>query len=113
HILPEALNIPDFGVELDRIAAEVRGEVEEARARVEGGADLQVREDVRWGEGATDEILRLLGDLSADLVVLGTHGRGLLKRFLLGSVASGVARRSPCPVLLVPPAMWRDEDRRE
>ena len=38
----------------------------------------------------------------ADLVVLGTHGRRGIDRWLLGSVAEGVARRSTVPVLLVP-----------
>jgi nucleotide-binding universal stress UspA family protein len=38
----------------------------------------------------------------ADLVVLGTHGRRGVERWLLGSVAEGVARRSTVPVLLVP-----------
>jgi nucleotide-binding universal stress UspA family protein len=38
----------------------------------------------------------------ADLIVLGTHGRRGVERWLLGSVAEGVARRSTIPVLLVP-----------
>jgi len=37
----------------------------------------------------------------ADLVVIGSHGREGLDRVLLGSVAEGVARRAPCPVLVV------------
>ena len=39
---------------------------------------------------------------SADLLVLGTHGRRGMERWLLGSVADGVARCSTVPVLLVP-----------
>jgi nucleotide-binding universal stress UspA family protein len=39
----------------------------------------------------------------ADLLVIGTHGRGGLERFLLGSVADEVLRNAPCPVLTVPP----------
>jgi nucleotide-binding universal stress UspA family protein len=38
----------------------------------------------------------------ADLVVAGTHGRTGVQRRLLGSVAEGIARVSPLPVLLVP-----------
>jgi len=38
----------------------------------------------------------------ADVLVLGTHGRRVMERLLLGSVAEGVARRSTVPVLLVP-----------
>lgn len=41
--------------------------------------------------------------LSADLVVLGTHGRRGFNRLLHGSVAEAVLHRAPCPVLTVPP----------
>lgn len=110
HILPEALNVPDFGLEPEKIGRELQEEVRQARARVAGAESLAVREEVRWADTAVDEIVRMLGNPPADLVVLGTHGDGPLKRFLMGSVASGVSRRSPCPVLLVPPALWREED---
>lgn len=36
-----------------------------------------------------------------DLIVMGTKGRTGIKRFLLGSVASGVVTYAPCPVLVV------------
>jgi nucleotide-binding universal stress UspA family protein len=39
----------------------------------------------------------------ADLLVMGTHGRGGLERLMIGSVAEKVLRRAPCPVLTVPP----------
>ena len=38
-----------------------------------------------------------------DLVVIGTHGRGGLKKLFLGSVAEGVSREAPCAVLIVGP----------
>jgi nucleotide-binding universal stress UspA family protein len=41
--------------------------------------------------------------ISADLVVMGTHGRRGFERLLIGSVAEKVLRKAPCPVLLVPP----------
>jgi nucleotide-binding universal stress UspA family protein len=44
-------------------------------------------------------------DCSADLVVLGTHGRTGAQRFLLGSVAEQIFRRSLRPVLTVGPAV--------
>jgi nucleotide-binding universal stress UspA family protein len=40
-------------------------------------------------------------DWPADLVVIGSHGRYGVDRVLLGSVAEGVARHAPCPVLVV------------
>ena len=39
----------------------------------------------------------------ADLMVMTTHARGPMGRFWLGSVADGLLRQAPCPVLLIPP----------
>jgi len=36
-----------------------------------------------------------------DLIVMGTHGRGVLAHAILGSVAERVVRFAPCPVLTV------------
>jgi nucleotide-binding universal stress UspA family protein len=40
---------------------------------------------------------------NADLLVMGTHGRGGFERLLLGSTTEKVIRTAPCPVLTVPP----------
>jgi nucleotide-binding universal stress UspA family protein len=50
-----------------------------------------------------EQVAQLAADLEADLVVVGTHGRRGLSRIVLGSVAEGVVRLSPCPVLVVRP----------
>ena len=48
-----------------------------------------------------DAVLSAAEDLSADLVVMGTHGRRGLARALIGSVAESVVRTSTVPVLTV------------
>jgi nucleotide-binding universal stress UspA family protein len=63
-------------------------------------AGLTVHPVLRVGL-AHREIVDLATDDKADLVVIGTHGRGGLARAMLGSVADRVARLAPCPVLLV------------
>jgi nucleotide-binding universal stress UspA family protein len=50
-----------------------------------------------------DDIERLAGELKPTFIVMGTHGRTGFRRAMLGSVAEGVARRAPAPVLIVPP----------
>ena len=47
------------------------------------------------------EIVALAQDKRADLIVIGTHGRGGVNRALLGSVADRVVRLASCPVLTV------------
>ena len=46
-------------------------------------------------------ICHLADELHADAVVVGSHGRGLLKQMVLGSVSDYVVRHAPCPVLVV------------
>ena len=47
------------------------------------------------------EIIRYATEQRMDLIVMGTHGRGLVAHALIGSVAERVIRRAPCPVLTV------------
>jgi nucleotide-binding universal stress UspA family protein len=54
------------------------------------------------------ELAQLASDLEADLVVVGTHGRRGATRLLVGSVAEGVVRLAPCPVLVVRPKLVDD-----
>lgn len=49
-----------------------------------------------------DEILAVVRETGAELVVLGSHGRGALYHLFAGSVVTGVLRRIDCPVLVVP-----------
>jgi len=53
---------------------------------------------------AHEVIARRARDARADLLVIGTHGRGGFNRLLLGSVAEKVLRQVSCPILTVPPA---------
>ena len=48
-----------------------------------------------------DEIVTLAVQKGADLIAIGTHGRGGVSRALLGSVADRVVRLASCPVLMV------------
>ena len=60
--------------------------------------------DLHVAEGdAAAEIVRHASELQADLLVMGTHGRGGFDRFALGSVTEKVLRKAPCPVLTLPP----------
>jgi nucleotide-binding universal stress UspA family protein len=69
----------------------------------ERGVGRAVHATVLPGTAAAtaDEILRFLREHRHDLLVVGTHGRRGVQRFLLGSVAERVAREAPCAVLVI------------
>lgn len=50
---------------------------------------------------AADSIVDYADKNNVDLIVIGTKGRTRIKRFLVGSVASGVVMHSGCPVLVI------------
>jgi nucleotide-binding universal stress UspA family protein len=71
----------------------------------------RVRYQLAEGDPAT-EILRVATEAQCDLIVMGTHGRTGLNRFVMGSVAEAVLRLARCLVLTVTcnvPANWTGE----
>lgn len=115
HVRPEPLDGGDAG-DADGASGAVRalqGEVKAAGDRTGCAMLLQVEDQVAEAEGPAAEILRRAADGEADLLVLGTHGESARVRERVGSVSSEVARRARCPVLLVPPALWKMRQARE
>ena len=53
------------------------------------------------GGSAGECIVEKAGEVHADLIVCGTHGRRGVRRLLMGSDAEYIVRRAPVPVLLV------------
>ncbi len=51
--------------------------------------------------GIADQIARFAKRQGADLIVMGTHGHGILARAFLGSVAERVISRASCPVMTI------------
>ena len=60
----------------------------------------EVRSEARSGH-PVETILRAIHECDATFVVLGTHAREGVARMLYGSVAEGVVRHSPVPVMIV------------
>jgi nucleotide-binding universal stress UspA family protein len=63
-------------------------------------AELEVTELLSDGE-AFQQIVTAAEKWGAQLIVMGTHGRGRIAHFLLGSTAESVIRMARCPVLTV------------
>lgn len=81
----------------ERLAEEARAEL---RAIGEG-RELRVSPAVARGISAAPVILDYASEQDVDLIVMGTHGRRGVRRWLAGSVAEEVVRLAPCPVLTV------------
>jgi len=57
-----------------------------------------------WEHGhPVSSIIDFANEHDCDLIVMGTHGRGILGNMLIGSVAERVVRTAKCPVLTVHP----------
>src|SRR5262249_25479068 len=56
---------------------------------------------VRISRSPGRAIVKHAESIGADVIVVGTHGRGAVSRLLMGSVAEYVVRHAPCPVLVV------------
>jgi universal stress protein E len=106
HVIPRVYEVYDFPFDRAVIAPQLNREIEEAIERVDAVGETDTREEIMWGNSPADEIIRYIEKEDADLLVMGTHGYGALGRALIGSITSRVARAAPCPMLLVPPALW-------
>lgn len=65
----------------------------------------EVEAYVATGSPVADEILTFVTNEDADTIVMSTHGRSGVQRWMFGSVAERVMRQSHVPVLVIrPPA---------
>lgn len=112
HVLPIAPFAPEMQPAL-LLTEEYRAELARELLRfAESRGPFRTPPQTAVAEGApAASILAAARDWAADLIVIGTHGRSGLPRFVLGSVAEQVLRHAPCPVLTVPAHTASDEDR--
>ncbi|HEV8474016.1 MAG TPA: universal stress protein [Methylomirabilota bacterium] len=104
HVAPELPIVPEVAVpQIEEIYVEQRRWAEQAleqRVGTARAAGVRARWLVRAG-AAAPTIAEVAAEEGADLVVVGTQGRGVLDRLVVGSVAERVVRTAPCPVLVV------------
>ena len=109
HVLPPFAQARENRYVHAVVGPDLRHEIEQAMQRVPGASRLDVREEMIWGDDPAVAIAAFADREQADLLVLGTHGYGPARRALFGSVSSAVACDVAAAVLLLPPALWREE----
>ena len=92
---------------------EIRKNIREFCNRMEthlGSPCVQLVSEILVPVGyVVDEILKAADDENCDVIVLGTHGKGILRYTFLGSVAVSVLERTRKPVFIIPlPSEERD-----
>jgi nucleotide-binding universal stress UspA family protein len=100
---PGSLRLP--GGRFRQRVDQVRSEREHvAQSLVARGRSIGVTVDFLVWEGDPGEsIIEAATAESADMIVVDSHGRGTVGRFLIGSVSDHVVRNAQCPVLVVRP----------
>jgi nucleotide-binding universal stress UspA family protein len=98
---PGSLRLPGgrFGTRVDQVRT--RRE-ETAQELVSRGRSAGVHVNfLIWDGDPGESIVEAARSEQVDLVVVGSHGRGSVGRFLIGSVSDYVVRHAHCPVLVV------------
>lgn len=81
----------------ERDFSQAEGELRQVAASSAPDAEVEVVLTSDLGVGVVEAAEKF----GATLIVLGTHGRGGIKRLILGSVAEHVVRTASCPVMTV------------
>lgn len=89
--------------EKDRIMRDIQSHMVDVERRLTA-AGFVATTQLETGESPHRVILNTARAWPADLIVMGSHGRAGLARWLLGSVAEGVMRHAPCSVQVVRPS---------
>lgn len=99
---PSANYAPDSGIAAAALLAQAEQEGKGLLNDYHLRASFQrpSHEFLQVGRPAT-EIVKAAQEWPADLIVIGSHGRGGVTHVLIGSVAEGVMRHAHCPVLVV------------
>jgi len=98
---PRSLRLPGgrFGVRVDQVRSSRETAAQDLVSR---GRAAGVRVNfLIWDGDPGESIVDAARSEQVDLVVVGSHGRGSVGRFLIGSVSDHVVRHAHCPVLVV------------
>jgi nucleotide-binding universal stress UspA family protein len=99
---PSTVSAPEGGVPADVLASMAERDARNLLTafRERAAVSPAALEFLEFGKPVT-KIVAGAKNWPADLIVVGSHGRGRVEKLLLGSVAEGVLHHATCPVLVV------------
>ena len=104
HVVHVAEQRPTFLAQTEEEPAELRRQarrrLDEQVGALEEAGGIVEEAHLRQGR-ADEEIVELAESLGVGLIVMGSRGRGRIRRALMGSVSESVVRHAHCPVTIV------------
>ncbi len=110
HVQDQNRFDPHLLERLDEFNAIDKNRLMKLQVMLEEKGALKVEREVIYGEPYF-EIMRMIEQKNASLVILGSQGRGFLRELFVGSVSQYIARRSNTSVLLVPYSEKSDKEK--
>ena len=101
------VNLPERAV-LEEVAASEHLSIEEAgeaalrSAARENAPSVPASFEVRFRDFPAEGILEVAASENVDMIVIPSHGRSGMTRWMLGSVAEKIARSADVPIVIVP-----------
>lgn len=96
------LQVGDTGIDIGTLRNSFKEEIYQLFERLaKRSPELSIVKFSQEGD-PRNMILEVANEWNTDLIVIASHGRTGISRFLMGSVAESVLRHSKCPVLIVP-----------
>lgn len=96
--------VSDVPMDLTKVQAQLSAEATatlDALVTDDDRRSLRVTTTLLTSSTPARAILDHAKEIFADIIIVGTHGRGGIAEFFLGSVAQKIVRSAPCPVLTV------------
>jgi nucleotide-binding universal stress UspA family protein len=112
HVLTVGPGYPAYDVRVPEVGEQLRQQtrriLDEQLEKIKQAGGEVAQAHLRLAEGhpgferhPSDDVVRVAEEIGAGLVVLGSRGRGGMRRALMGSVSDSVVRHAHCPVMVV------------
>jgi nucleotide-binding universal stress UspA family protein len=100
HFMSQNMFLPVVNLDQGLIEAKASEKLVQLGEEITNEYKVQVQTIIRTGSPSS-EVVKVARELSASLVVMGSHGYSPIQEFMIGSVALKVITRSPAPTMVL------------